>query len=265
MKIISRKPIVNFITLIAILFSFSTYSYTPYTESIIKTALHNEPVAEPTPLVTISGSHVRMITFTNDTSYTTGNKKLSDSVWMTCEPELKNACSEYVKTHRNLTHHQLALWIGQLLGVPPYQIDTFNIVVFDVPVIQAYYGKSFRNIGIFRPCTDPRISKHNDRSSICPEKMNADDPYISSNYKTWYIDNAIASYTLRKEEISHDRYTGYPWTGYGYTYNWNPKAANIDGLSEFVVLQNTPITVLPNPDNLNIAYISPEQYCGVNS
>jgi hypothetical protein len=122
----------------------------------------------------------------------------------------------------------------------------------DVPVIQAYYGSPGSTIGIFRPCTDPRISKHTDGSAICPQKMDANDRKISTDYKTWFINYSLDSYQLDN---------GLPWTGYGYTYNWNDEAANVHGVSEFVVLKNTPIIPLKNPQDPSTVYISPKQYC----
>jgi hypothetical protein len=102
-------------------------------------------------------------------------------------------------------------------------------------VIQAYYGSSKNTIGIFRPCNDPRVTAHSDGSVICPRTLNNQDKNISPQFKNWLVQNANASYQL---------HNGYPWTGYGYTYNWNDSAKNNVGVSEFVVLPKTPIHVL---------------------
>lgn len=229
-----------------------------YMNSIDKTALHSV-TTDPVPLTIIEGAHVRMVTFTNYTGYKTTDTQMGADVWTTADPELKNQCMQFVKNHPHATHQQLTLWIAELLGVAPYQADTRQFVVFDIPVIQAYYGNPESAIGIFRPCTDPRIGPHADGSSICPSQMNSSDNNIGSDYKTWFINNSIAAYTRSK---TNNQDNGAPWTELGFTYNWNPEAAMPFGLSEFVVKKNTPVTVLANPLNSNTAYISPEEYCG---
>lgn len=232
-----------------------------YTASIVNAALHSTNTS-PTPLTVISGTHVQMVTYTNYTGYKTTDTQLGATIWTTVQPDLKKLCMQYVKQNAHLTHHQLTLWIAELLGVSPYQADTREFVVMDIPVIQAYYGAPPSTIGIFRPCTDPRIGLHEDGSPICPPQMNAADTNIASDYKTWFINNSISSYTLAKNA---DQEIGAPWTEYGFTYNWNPAAANSYGISEFVVLKNTPVTVLANPYDSSTAYITPEQYCGMKN
>lgn len=225
-----------------------------YDLSVMNAALHQSSVS-PTELPTIQGSTVRMVTFTTYTGYKTTDKILGSSIWTSVDPDVKKLCTQYVRENKNkLTQQQLSLWIAQLLGLPETNLEKRRFVILDVPVIQAYYGSSPSNIGIFRPCTDPRIMTHNDGSPTCPKQMNPEDTYISSEYKTWFINNGISSFVTNN---------GYPWTEYGYTYNWNPLATSIYGVAEFVVLKSTPVTVLANPNDATTAYVTPEQYCGV--
>lgn len=232
-----------------------------YTTSIVKAALHSEGTPS-TPLTTIQGTHVEMVTFTNYTGYKTTDTQLGGTVWTTVEPDLKTQCETYVKQHPHATHQELTRWIAELLGVSPNQAETRQFVVMDVPVIQAYYGTPESPVGIFRPCTDPRIAPHADGTPACPLQMNATDTNIASDYKTWFINNSISSYTLAKN-AGND--AGAPWTEYGFTYNWNKDAQSVFGVSEFVVLKNTPVTILPNPDDGSTAYVTPEAYCGMKS
>lgn len=238
--------------------STSTAFATPpsdYDSSVANAALHQAGVS-PTSLTTIQGTTVRMVTFTTYTGYKTTDKTLGANVWTTVDPDIKKLCTQYAQQNKNkLSNQQLSLWIAQLLGLPDTNADKRLFVVLDVPVIQAYYGSSQSNIGIFRPCTDPRIGIHNDGTPSCPAQMNAADPYISSDYKTWFINNSISSYVATN---------GAPWTEYGYTYNWNPQASSVYGVAEFVVLKSTPVTVLANPNDATTAYVTPEQYCGVS-
>jgi len=222
-----------------------------YLTSIANTALHRFGT-DPFPLTTIQGKHVRMVTFTNDNRFKITDKKLSDTIWVTVEPEVKRRCRQYMTDHRHLTHRQLTEWIVKLLGLPADQASSFRFVVMNVPVIQAYYGRSPKRIGIFRPCMDPRISPH-PLTPTCPLQMNSLDTQISSDYKTWFINTSAELYTSKK--------IGSPWTEYGYTYNWNSDAHTIYGVSEFVILKETPMTVLPNPNHPTTAYVEAEEYC----
>lgn len=227
----------------------------PYQEAVINSSLH-KPQTSLKPLTIIQGPSVKMVVFTTYDGYKTSDKELQVDIWTTVAPELKQLCSQHVKQNKNISREQLNLWVAQLLGLPANTADKRRLVEMEVPVIQAHYGAaSNNNIGIFRPCTDPRIGRHSDASPICPKQMNPNDPNISSDFKTWFINNSITSYTFDN---------GFPWTEYGYTYNWNEQASSAYGLSEFIVLKGTPITVLPNPNDSTTAYINTEEYCGKN-
>jgi hypothetical protein len=221
-------------------------------QSIIDTALHKSGVAQH-PLVTIDNPSVRMVIFTPYDGYKASRQTLGATIWATVEPELKRLCKAEIAKHKNMSHDELNVWLAKLLGLSTNNASARRFVILDVPAIQAYYGSWPSKIGMFRPCTDPRIRAHRDGTTACPKMMDATDPYIASEYKTWFINNSIASYTLDG---------GIPWTEYGYTYNWNTNTTSVEGVSEFVILKNTPITVLPNPSNPDTAYISAEEYCG---
>lgn len=249
-----KKIIFLIIGLISTSTVFATQS-SDYDLAVIHSALHQTSVS-PSPLTTIQGTTARMVAFTTYTGYKTSDKILGATIWTTIEPDIKKLCTQYVRENKNkLTRQQLSLWIAQLLGLPATNADKRLFVVLEAPVIQAYYGSSPSNIGIFRPCTDPRVGIHNDGSPICPKQMNPVDSYISSEYKTWFINNSISFYVASN---------GTPWTEYGYTYNWNPLASSVYGVAEFVVLKSTPVTVLANPYDATTAYVTPEQYCGVS-
>lgn len=231
-----------------------------YRKAIIRTALHHIPPSPPQALLDIPLDQptIRMVSFTKNPRYTLSDTKLTETVWMSVEPELRALCASYVAHKPDLTPKRLAIWLAQRLGLPAAQADQARFVVFDVPVIQAYYGDFPKDIGIFRPCADPRISAHEDNSPDCPTYMRPDDSHIASEYKTWFINYSIRTYRLTREA---EHTLGFPWTANGYTYNWNPRAKNIYGVSEFVVLKNTPVAVVPNPNDPSTAYLSPEQYC----
>lgn len=210
-------------------------------------------------LLTLENYQEKLVTFTNFNRYRKTDTVLGATIWTAVDSEFKPLCKQYVsKTHPS--HKQLTLWIGQMLGLSPSQVEMRRFIVFVVPNIQAYYGRPPNQIGIFRPCTDPRIGPHADGSPVCPKQINAGDSNIAPEFKSWFINESINAYTLKQDPDKH-QFIGYPWTEYGFTYNWNPKAKNPYGVSEFVVLKNTPITVLGNPLDPSTAYVSPEQYC----
>lgn len=240
------------LALITVFLTNHAFAETDFDLAIKKAALHQPGIAAK-PLTTIDGPFVRMTTFTTYPGYKTSDTTLGATIWTTVDPDVKKLCAQYAaKNKGKLTSHQLSVWIAQLLGIPATNADKRRFVILEIPVIQAYYGESPSDIGIFRPCTDPRIGPHNDGTFICPKQMNAADTNIASDFKTWFINNSIASYTL-----DH----GMPWTEYGYTYNWNKDTSSVYGVSEFIVLKNTPVIVLPNPNDSTTVYMSAEEYC----
>lgn len=243
---------INLIIISCILSSITAASEPEYNLAMINSALHKFGIAQH-PLMTLQGTTARMVVFTTYDDYKVSDKKLGATIWATVDPELKNLCMKFLKeNHNNVTHEQLVLWLVQILGLPSQNAMKRQFVEFDVPVIQAYYGSSVTLTGIFRLCTDPRITARNDGSDICPKAMRTDDPAISTDFKTWFINNSIAAYNSEN---------GMPWSEYGYTYNWDPHAESVYGVSEFVITKNIPVTVLSNPINAQTPYISPEQFC----
>ena len=249
-----KKILLIIIGLISTSPSFADHP-TDYDSAVVHSALHQGSAA-PSQLTTIQGTKVRMVTFTTYAGYKPSDTSLGANIWTVVESDIKKLCTVYARRNKNsLTPHQLSVWIAQLLGLPETHADQRLFVVLETPAIQAYYGYYPNHTGIFRPCTDPRIGKHRDGTPACPKQMNPDDNYISSEYKTWFINNSISSYITEN---------GAPWTEYGYTYNWNPSASNAYGIAEFVVLKSTPVTVLANPDDSATAYVTPAQYCGLS-
>jgi hypothetical protein len=227
-----------------------------YRKAILRSSLHQLGVPS-TQLTTIQGANVNMVVFTTYDGYRTSDTALSANVWTTVASDTKRLCTQYVMQHRHaVSPQQLNVWLAKLLGLPVINADKRRFVEIEAPVIQAYYGKVASAIGIFRPCTDPRIGAHLDGSPSCPTQMNQDDVNISSDYKTWFINSSIAAHTVDK---------GMPWTEYGYTYNWNKEASSTMGVAEFVVLKGTPVTVLPNPHDAETPYVSAADYCGLLS
>lgn len=203
----------------------SAHALSNYQQAIMRASHHQLPLVHS--LRTLHGQTVVMVTLT-EKPFKLTDKNLKELTWTTVYPDIKRLCSQQHK--KNATPYLL-----KLLGMPIKHTHAWYVVTFEVPIIQAYYGPLKNSIGIFRPCSDPRIDAHHDRSVICPRVFNNHDKNIDSQYKKWLAKNAAASYQLKN---------GYPWTMYGYTYNWNENAKSKVGVSEFVVLPKTPIHVL---------------------
>jgi len=204
-------------------------------------------------LATIDGKKVRVVVYTANNNYKVGTQKLNQNIFVTIAPELKTHCQKYVaKNQKNLSAKKLNLWIAKLLGLPEAGAYKRKLVEIEVPVVQAFYGKSAGTEGIFRPCADPRIYLHNDGSEICPVSIDFLDDNIPKEYREWFAANNKG---LTKNNVK------YPFTGKGYTYNWNKDAGSPIGLSEFVVLQNTLVNFIANSSDKKSPYISPIEYC----
>ncbi len=259
---ITTKCLARFIRQCTIALYVFTFSLSPafadandlYQASIINAALH-QFLFSPRPLKVLTGNKVTVVTYADEEDYQLSDTHARDVLWVVVDSELKDICSRYTKNKKKITHQELSSWLAQLLGIPLDPNGKRRLIVFRVPVIQAFYGRKPKKIGIFRPCTDPRVSAHDDRTIACPQFMDTENKKISPEYKTWFINNSISSYTLRKDS------QGFPWSEFGYTYNWNPKAKDIYGVSEFVILQGTPLRVLSNPYHPTTAYLTPEEYC----
>jgi hypothetical protein len=224
----------------------------PYENSIIKASLHQFPL-DPQPLIYLDEKKTTFAALVDEQHYKLSDKFSKEFFWVVTQSQLKSLCN----THKNKT---VANSMAQMLGIPLDSEHKRRIIVFSTETIQAYYGQNPSNIGIFRPCTDPRIHRHADQTDTCPLLMDEKNQFISSDYKTWFINNAIATYTLNTNQKTHS-FLGFPWTQLGYTYNWNPAAKHFYGLSEFVVTPNTPIEILANPLHHKTAYLTPTEFC----
>jgi len=151
------------------------------------------------------------------------NYSLKTNKWVTVAPELYNFFSGRVFTHARLE---------QLLGLPPCYGNTKIIELFISPS------------DMFRPSPDPETTDRTaslefpwrtskivtyDASRTIYDDFCGYSPCYS-DYETWFTNRRSGVYTASPP---------YPWTGLGYTYDWNHSSSRI-GLSEFVV---TPTTV----------------------
>ncbi len=151
-----------------------------------------------------------------------GRQTLEGELWVTLEPEVRRACQTFPKGQR-------VLRTQQLLGLPPMpaKSDSTYFMLLRVE----------RPDGLFRPCTNPDPQA----SGPCTESFPIG---VSATHVQWMADQMLTSWRWP---------LGYPWTRLGYTYNWNPEAPSVTGLSEFVLAGGSKVKVL--------AVVPTEDYC----
>jgi hypothetical protein len=190
-----------------------------YMESVEKAALHE---VKPAKLIAIPSGpqNIEMTTWTNE-NIPYGPYTLTEDTWVTITKQMQNSC-------RKFPQNQVEEKIEEFLGMPPMKsYDGWHFVTMMVPNQQADMTGSTEGIGIFRPC----VSTSSIRSNQC--SFDADPK--SGAYNAWSLNLMADEFTTTDP---------YPWSGLGYTYNWNPQAKSIVGGSEFLVTKGTQVQVI---------------------
>jgi len=125
-------------------------------------------------------------------------------VWVTAAPQLRRFCRGLDRTG-----DALRLRLAQRLGLPP-DADYNRFVAFWV-----------RPQALVRPCPDPEVTDR--ECELRPPRPQA-HVQISDAHQKWFRH-------LKRTSYGPD---GYPFTGLGYTYDWNPHTDEV-GPSEFVL------------------------------
>jgi hypothetical protein len=131
------------------------------------------------------------------------------------------------------------LALSQYLGLPPTNSNDSVVSLWVSPV------------NLVRPAIDPSITNHELETSFpitlqtvpltptatVPKEAPAPGFSSTTDYATWFLnrESAIFSPSIQGGP--------YPWTGLGYTYDWNPVATDVVGGSEFIVPKGSPVTV----------------------
>jgi hypothetical protein len=157
-----------------------------------------------------------------------GNKGvLGEATWVSLPTESRPACRG---------DRDPRLRLQQILGMPPVG-GRWQLVQFTVAPNQ-----------IFRPCA----SGSNITTRRCAFKL---PTAFSSEMKRREIEEVQrfvfqqmwSSYAVDFPE------PGYPFTGMGWTYDWNPSSKDHYGVSEYVVRKNAPVS--------DIQVYTPAQFC----
>ncbi|MDD2661467.1 MAG: hypothetical protein PHY54_17580 [Methylococcales bacterium] len=144
------------------------------------------------------------------------------AIWVTAAPEVKAFCQNYLRENPMATNNQLDLRLKQYLGLPPDPDQKYDVFV------ELWVSPE----NIFRPCVDPEINDNK-----CNLKIPGHFPSVANipDYGAFY--QALYFNRFRRENR-------YPWTGVGYTYDWNKDDHQSKvGASEFILIPDTPYKI----------------------
>lgn len=189
------------------------------------------------PLIPIDDRRqdVRVVAFRwiGATDIVNRNGRLKQELFVSLPKEIAAAC-------KGASDPVLAL--QQILGLPP-RTGEYVMMEFSIPTKK-----------IFRPCASgPEIS-----TESCSFAL-PDDEDVTARAETDPVFAATQAFVFRQMWSSYTRNVpdkqsyGYPFTAMGWTYNWDPKAADDYGVSEYIAEQGAPVTRLNS--------VSPIKYC----
>jgi hypothetical protein len=174
---------------------------------------------------------VSMSTFTQYNNLDTGNYY----IWVSPTAQLSSMCKGKMDP---------VLALQQILGLPPNQSprpgNQWRVFIFDVA-----------SSNVFRPCpggVDPNAQPDKPRcvaGDALDPKMNPEITYFMLK-QSWSAHHAS---TVRDGLTDF----GYPWTGMGWTYDWDPLSKTNVGVSEFIVQRGTVLT--------NVRPVTPSEFC----
>jgi hypothetical protein len=168
----------------------------PYNESLVWRTVRDS--IRQVLMVTWGGSETLPAATVGDT--VTADR----DVWVTAVPQLRRFCRGLDRTGS-----ALRLRLAQRLGLPPdAEYDRF---------VELWV----RPQNLVRPCPDPEVT---DRECELERPVPAAHVQISDAHQEWFRGLRETSYGPN----------GYPFTGLGYTYDWDPDTDEV-GPSEFVL------------------------------
>jgi hypothetical protein len=175
-------------------------------------------------------SVVLVSTFTDDPALDT----VTQYNWVAPAAQVRSLC--HGKTNS-------VLFLEELLGLPP-QVTPNPGKSWHVYTFEVSQG------AIFRPCpggVDPSVPNQprcNAGTSLDPKLDEETARFLLQQF--WYSHRTAISDGETLE-------FGFPWTGMGWTYNWDPKSRSHIGVSEFVVQMGASTS--------NVSDESPAQFC----
>jgi len=185
-----------------------------------------------TPLWPLSDGPESMSTFTEDAVLDTHTLY----VWVAPTREVWQMCHG---------KRDPVLALQQILGLPPQKNpqtgNEWHMFVFEIYVRD-----------LFRPCpggVDREAPANRPRCSLSSDL----DPMLDAEFTQFLLQQWWSSHRATVEQ-GRDPELGYPWTGMGWTYDWDPASKTHRGVSEFVVKKSAVVN--------NVRTMSPASFCG---
>ncbi len=232
--------------------------------SVTKKVLNNWdslPIINLSPLPIKNENDTYDITVFTNYPYVKGTKGSLPKglqLWFTHTPEMKSKCLSFKKD--KVAKDLLGARYSQLLGIPPQAPNEaprfFTFMKIPAVFIKGeidYIGASktfnnFKGPGIFRPCASTflsptttncgQIDKIPLSEAALSDEIKKDDKIaknllLSHNLTKW------SAYQFLKRYFAHDGFAECPWTGRGYTYDWGSSNEPYNGLSEYILEQQS--------------------------
>jgi len=194
-----------------------------YNEAIYETSVYKFSNLRPLkPLIfSDSTNSTTVVTLTNYNGYKTGvENTLTRDVWVTAVPEVKNLCQTF--------SGDIEMRLRQLLGLHPNQ------------KFEKFVTMEVKRDDVFRPTVNPDPIMT--LPCACPVTVKCGEEFtanVDNKHIRWMADQMLSSYVISESTLIP---SGYPWTRFGYTYDWKP-GSNKYGASEYVIRNGAKVTI----------------------
>jgi hypothetical protein len=225
--------IAGFILTLLLIFAvclFVTNPFAAYKKSLSAAALKRPDYQRTLTAIEATGPALSVVTFRKLRELAL--KDRSFDIWVSLSDELSKACAGAVNPVRR---------IQQVLGLPPVAAKDNVMTVLEVP-----------RDGLIRPC----VGKGDIGSARCEFDFpplpadRTDAAKLKDDYfRLWLVTNQMwTSYRMGFPRDGHGPsdypYTGFPFTGMGWSYDWSQQSPNHFGVNEFVIKRDAVIKIV---------------------
>jgi hypothetical protein len=208
-----------------------------YELAIREAAVRSPGFSVPLRVIDTRQPTVRVATFTE---WGRPQNPLQKDTWVSLPAELSRLCRGKPDT---------VLAIQQILGLPPTEVSQpdhkWQVISFAAPTAR-----------MIRPCpggTDISLPQCSAGDVL---KSAGDVPEFDKTIALFFLKQLWSSYRIgfvQTDTSGVRRNFGYPFTGMGWTYNWDPTSASHVGVSEYVVRKGAAVS--------DVTTASPETFC----
>ena len=188
------------------------------------------------PLTPLPQGRITVSTFTDDMVLDTE----TIYTWVAPAGELRRRC----RAKRGVGTADTVLALEEILGLPPLKNPKpgheWRVYVFDVEARD-----------LFRPCPGGLDLAAPADKPRC--RLGSDiDPTLDLEFTAFLLQQWWSAHRATIEP-GNDPELGYPWTGMGWTYDWDPATKTHIGVSEFVVKKHAVVG--------NLQVKTPAEFC----